>query len=120
MTEPQAVALTLRIEGAPRASTNIRVVDGRVLVDGVEVVSSVISIQLEIVGNVNYLQADECRDIKISGHVNGDISLGSGSVCCSDVYGSVTTMSGSVDCGSIKGNVQTTTGSVTTTRVVPC
>jgi hypothetical protein len=95
---------------------NVSIVGNRVLIDGKDVTPDAKDIRVEVIGNVERLEADACSSIAVTGDA-GSISTQSGDVKVrGNVGGSVQTMSGNVDCGgSIAGNVSTMSGDVNST-----
>lgn len=91
---------------------NVLVANGKVSVDGKYVTPDSKIINIEIVGNVDKLQADICSKITVKGSV-GDIKTQSGNVDVEeDIRGSISTMSGDVDCNQVHGSVSTMSGNI--------
>lgn len=91
---------------------NISIVNGKVLVDGKDVTPDSKQISIVVNGNIEYIDADCCEKIEVTGDVN-DIQTQSGDVeVVGDVKGSVQTMSGDVKCSDIGGSVKTMSGDI--------
>lgn len=99
-------------------SSNVSIINGRVLIDGkpIEAFESenkeekVVNITIE--GSVERLEVDMCETIKITGNCkrvhtqNGSIEIGG------DVSGDVHTNMGSITCGNVEGDCHTNMGSI--------
>lgn len=90
---------------------NIKVVNGKVIVDGNDVTPIEKEIHITVEGSLENLDVDACSSIKISGDVQS-VKSGAGDVSCRDVGGNVSTGSGDVECGNVNGDVETGAGDV--------
>jgi hypothetical protein len=105
---------TIRINGMSiTAGRNISISNNRIFVDGKDVTPDAKDIKIEIVGNVDRMEADCCNRVFVTGDTgsvatqSGDVEIGG------SVSGSVQTMSGDVDCGgAIGGSVSTMSGDI--------
>ncbi|KNH06761.1 Phage protein [Candidatus Burkholderia brachyanthoides] len=104
---------TITISGVTYYSVNSVSVRGkRMIVDGQDVtVDDAPRITIEVHGNIETLQCDNCDTATIRGEV-GSVTTASGNVQCGDVRGSVRTASGNVNCGDIGGEAKTASGNV--------
>lgn len=108
-----------------RVIKNMVIRDGKITIDGRTLdeymnqqehasVRPVITIQ--VTGDVERIDCDECKEISITGNCRnvktsmGDIRVGG------DVDGDVHTNMGSIDCGNVGGDVHTNMGSIKCTR----
>lgn len=92
---------------------SITITGGKILIDGKEVdLEDVKEINIEVTGNVQQLDVDNCNKINISGDCNS-VKTHNGSV---DIGGNVaqdvSTHNGNVDCGNVGGNVTTRNGNI--------
>jgi hypothetical protein len=103
----------IRINGVEFSGSSIRVVNGKVIVDGNDVTPDAKEITISVDGNIETLQVDDCQALKVTGEV-GRIKTLSGDVSVTgNIAGSVQTVSGDVDCeGSITGPVTTISGDI--------
>lgn len=115
---------TIKIGGVTVTGNNIQILNGRVIVDGVEIsgvnntngvsIASGGTLEIRVLeGRVENLQADGSI---YCGDIGGSASAG-GSINCGDVDGKVSA-GGSVNCGDVGGNVSAG-GSVKYTQVAP-
>lgn len=97
-----------------KGHNNIQCVNGRVIVDGVDITPNTKIINIRVTGDVRNIEGS-FSDIIITGNVTGEVNTGSGDIEISgDVGGSVKTGSGDVDIkGEVKGNVRTGSGDIT-------
>ncbi len=115
------------INGVTYEGNSISITNGRVFVDGKEVTPDGKTITIEVQGNIEFLKADACYMIAVTGEcgkvetASGDVKCGnvksyvktlSGDVECGDVGDDVETMSGDVECGTVAGNVKTFSGDI--------
>lgn len=101
------------IVGAGRG-TALTISNGRVIIDGVDVSDQLPAqreIHIEIHGDVEVLDVDVAREVKVVGRV-GKVRTMSGDVSCGDVEGRVRTVSGDVSCGAVSGSVSTVSGDI--------
>jgi hypothetical protein len=103
---------TISINGNVYSGDNIVVMNGKVIINGMDVTPDSKEINITIEGNIHDLKVDACNSIRVVGNVNA-ISTKSGYVdVTGGVAGSIQTMSGSVDCGDVGGSISTMSGSV--------
>lgn len=103
----------VQVNGQRYYGENVSIVNGRVVIDGTEVVglASAPRIEVTVHGNVAKLDVDSCYTINVTGAV-GTLNTASGDVQCGAVAGTVTTVSGDVSCGKVQGNIRTVSGDV--------
>lgn len=90
---------------------DITVINGRVIVDGVDVTPDEKEISITVYGTVKSVNLDRGKILVTDGV--GKIKTASGDVeVRGDVSGDVTTMSGDVTCLYVDGNVSTMSGDV--------
>lgn len=99
------------INGVIYQGKSITVINGKVVIDGVDVTPDSKVINIEISGDVDELVVTDCNNIKVSGKVHS-ICTSTGDIHCGDVTGNVHTQTGDVKCGNIAGNVKTQTGDI--------
>lgn len=93
---------TVTINGQTFTSSgSITIRNGRVIIDGREMLEVNASTQIVINGTIGNLDTD--LSVNVSGKVEGNITAG-GSVNCDDVGGSVNA-GGSVNCDDVGGNI---------------
>jgi len=95
---------------------SVKIVNGRVIVDGQDMTPDAKDIRIEIHGDVARLDVDVCTEVVVNGTV-GQLSTSSGDVKCGDVAGSVQTSSGDVRCKGVTGSVQSVSGDVQASHI---
>lgn len=90
---------------------SITISGNKVIVDGVDVTPDSKEISISVQGDIDTLNVDYCKEIKIEGNVNR-LNNGSGDVTCNSVLNGVKTGSGDVECDTIEGDVSTGSGDV--------
>ncbi len=100
------------IDGKTFSGKTISIVNGKVVVDGVEQEGNLVGdINITVNGDVETLE-NTSGDVKANNV--GSIHTVSGDIECGNVSGSVSTVSGDVECrGKIGGNVNTVSGDIT-------
>lgn len=93
------------------SGSGIRIVNGRVIVDGLDATPDAKEIRIEIHGNVETIEADSCDSINVSGSVH-DVLTQTGDVTCGDVLGGVRSTSGDIRCADVRGSVESVSGDV--------
>lgn len=102
----------ITINGSRYSGTNISVINGKVIVDGVEVTPDDKAIYIKVEGDIELLKVDVCDELSIKGDV-GNASSVSGDMCISgNVTGNVSNVSGDVYCGTVTGSVSTVSGDI--------
>jgi len=102
----------IRINNTTISGKSITIKDGKVIVDGTEVnTGDSKTINIEVQGNLESLDADYCHSISVTGHA-GRIKTMAGDVNCGDVGGNVQTMSGDIKCGAVSGDVSSMSGDI--------
>lgn len=104
---------TITINGKTYSGNNINVINGKVIIDGVEQTPEGKQILIAVKGNVNTITVDSCEKIAVQGDI-GNVKTMSGDVeVRGNVTGSVQTMSGDVEVGGeIHGNVSSVSGDI--------
>jgi hypothetical protein len=103
---------TVTINGSTFTGRNITVVNGQVIVDGVDRTPDSKNITISVTGDVSSLKVDVCNLITIAGNC-GDVETVSGSVeVAGQVNGDVESVSGSIRCGAIAGKASTVSGNI--------
>lgn len=86
--------------------------NGKIYVNGKDVTPDSKEITIEVHGDINKLEVDNCHSLTVSGNV-GSVSTISGDVECGPITGGVKTVSGDVcSTGRIGGSVSTVSGDV--------
>ncbi|BAV80963.1 hypothetical protein [Vibrio phage RYC] len=112
----QSGSSVVSINGKTFRGKNVSMVNGKIIVDGVEVDgedhSKLPEIKVEVHGNTGQINT-ETGNVSVLGDVEGNVKTMSGDVDAKEVYGAVKTMSGDVTChGSIGGSVDTMSGDI--------
>jgi hypothetical protein len=103
---------TVTVNGRVFSGNNLTIVNGRVIIDGVDQSPYSKTINIAVNGNIEKLEVDACSKIGVIGDV-GNIKTQSGDVeVRGTVKGSVQTMSGDVECQQILGSVSTMSGDI--------
>jgi len=108
---------TIVINGNSYTGNNISVVNGKVVVDGLDVTPEQKQITISVDGDVDELSVDSCNKVTISGSC-AKVRTTSGSVDCGIVHGDVNSTSGSIECKNVQGDVTTTSGRVKAAMVM--
>lgn len=104
---------------------NIKMQNGRIWVDGVEVTEANSDGEQTALANITHLtlngdagsfSVDMVDNIVITGSVNGKVESRNGNIQCGDVKGDVETRNGEITCGNIGGEVKTRNGSIKHTK----
>jgi hypothetical protein len=101
------------INGVSYSGNSVTILNNKVIIDGKSVESNDKIINIEVNGNIDSLDVDNCESIKvkgdvgkvkstngnvkIEGSVNGDVSTTNGNISCFDVKGSVSTKNGNIN-----------------------
>lgn len=102
----------ININGKSFFGNNIVVNNGKVIIDGKDVTpdSKVINIQVD--GNVDMLQVDNCDKMEINGDANSAKTTNGNISISGSVKGDVQTTNGNVVCGQVGGSVSTKNGNI--------
>lgn len=97
--------MAITIDGRTFHGNNVQILNGRVIVDGVEQfpddkLSGVV--EIIVTGDLMSLEAD--ATVTVNGNVHGDVETGN-SLKCGDVQGNVKA-GNSIKCGNIGGSVK--------------
>jgi len=85
---------------------NIQIINGKVLIDGVDATPSSKAIIVSIEGNIENLYLEYSNSITIKGNVS-NIKTASGDIIIhGDVTNGITTVSGDVRCQNVIGNIK--------------
>lgn len=102
----------IRVNNVSYNGNSISIRDNKIFIDGVDVTPDAKQINIDVTGNIDKLNADNCHKITVGGSA-GSIETMSGNVdIAGDVAGSIETMSGDVKCGAIGGSVKTMSGDI--------
>ena len=99
------------VNGVTYTGQNISVINGKVIIDGIDVTPDSKIINIEVFGDVDELVVNAANNIKVSGNVHS-IRTSTGDIHCGNVTGNVHTQTGDVKCGNVGGNVKTQTGDI--------
>lgn len=104
---------TITINGKTYSGNSVNVINGKVIIDGVEQTPEGKQILIAVKGNVNTITVDSCEKIAVQGDI-GNVKTMSGDVeVRGNINGSVQTMSGDVEVGGeIHGNVSSVSGDI--------
>lgn len=103
---------TISINGTTYVGNNVKIVNGKVIVDGKDMTPDAKNITIQVNGDISNLDVDICDKLSITGNVNelstvsGDVEIGG------SVGGNIKTTSGDIKCGNIAGNVKTVSGDI--------
>lgn len=101
----------VNINGKSYAGRSVTVINGKVVIDGVDVTPDAKHIDIIVDGDIDKLNVDMCDKLMVKGNVN-TLASTSADVECGDVTGSINTVSGDIECGNVGGSVTTTSGDV--------
>ena len=90
---------------------NIIINNEKIIIDDVEKTPNSKEITIEVIGNIQSLDVDNCEKINIEGDCN-KVSSVNGDIDCGDVGGSVSTVNGDVNAKNINGSVSTVNGDI--------
>jgi hypothetical protein len=100
------------INGNTYLGNSISVMNGKVIIDGIDVTPNTKEININVDGDVTQLSVDACNKAIINGDV-GYVKTQSGNVdITGNVSGDVETMSGNVNCNDVGGDISTKSGNV--------
>jgi hypothetical protein len=103
---------TVTINGISYNGNNVKIINGKVIVDGKDMTPDAKNITIHVEGDISKLSVDICDSLSVTGNVNelstvsGDVSIGG------SVGQNVKTVSGDVKCGNIAGKVTTVSGDI--------
>lgn len=103
---------TVTINGVSYVGNNVKIINGKVIVDGKDMTPDAKNITIHVDGDISSLNVDICEKLSITGNVNnvktvsGDVNIGG------NVGENVKTVSGDVKCGNISGKVTTVSGDI--------
>lgn len=100
---------TVTINGVTYSGNNLSINGNKVVIDGVDFTPEAKEVTITVNGNIDWIQADYCKEIHVNGNVE-NIRTTSGDVYCTQVNGNVITTSGDVECDTVHGDVGTTSG----------
>lgn len=104
---------SITVNGKNYQGNSITINDDVVIIDGVVVGDeNSKTITISIVGNINSLNVDRCKEIKVQGNVGGIVTTSGDVDVTGSVNGDVSSTSGDIECGNVKGNINTTSGDV--------
>lgn len=106
----------ITINGKNIFGKNINISNGKVIIDGVDMTPDSKEITINVMGNIDTLDVDYAKEIKINGDIN-KASTGSGDITCVNITGGARTGSGDIECETLNGDVQTGSGDVKATTI---
>lgn len=102
---------SITIDGKTFTGRNIKIINDKVIVDGVEQEDSLVGpVSVTVNGDAERIETVS-GSVEVSGSCSA-VKTMSGDVRCGDVKGDVGTMSGDVTCGSVSGQIKTMSGDV--------
>lgn len=103
---------TITINGVSYVGNNVKIINGKVIVDGKDMTPDAKNITIHVDGDISKLSVDICENLSVTGNVN-ELSTVSGDVTIGGNVGqNVKTVSGDVKCGNISGKVTTVSGDI--------
>lgn len=103
---------SVTIDGKTFTGRNIKIINDKVIIDGVEQEGSLVDpVSVTVNGDAERIETVS-GSVDVSGSC-GAVKTMSGDVRCGDVKGDVGTMSGDVTCGKVGGNIKTMSGDIT-------
>ena len=106
----------ITINGKNIFGKNINISNGKVIIDGVDMTPDSKEITINVMGNIDTLDVDYAKEIKVNGDIN-KASTGSGDITCVNITGGARTGSGDIECETLNGDVQTGSGDVKATTI---
>ena len=91
---------------------NIIVSGNKVLIDGIDVTPDAKEIKIEVQGDIDKLEVDNCESILVIGNVKSLSTLSGDVNIKGNVEGTVSSVSGDVRCNNVGGSVQTVSGNI--------
>lgn len=102
----------ITINGVSYVGNNVKIINGKVIVDGKDMTPDSKNITIHVDGDISKLSVDICEKLSVTGNVN-ELSTVSGDVTIGGNVGqNVKTVSGDVKCGNISGKVTTVSGDI--------
>lgn len=102
---------SVTVNGKNYQGRNIIINNDIVIIDGNVVESDGKTITISIEGDIQSLNVDRCKDIKVNGNV-GSLTTTSGDIEITGNTGNINTTSGDIECGNVKGSINTTSGDI--------
>lgn len=106
----------ITINGKNIFGKNINISNGKVTIDGVDMTPDAKEITINVMGNIDTLDVDYAKEIKVNGDIN-KANTGSGDITCVNITGGARTGSGDIECETLNGDVQTGSGDVKATTI---
>ena len=106
----------ITINGKNIFGKNINISNGKVIIDGVDMTPDSKEITINVMGNIDTLDVDYAKEIKVNGDIN-KASTGSADITCVNITGGARTGSGDIECVTLNGDVQTGSGDVKSTTI---
>lgn len=100
------------MNGREYSGRSVVVSKNRIFVDGVETTPDAKEIKIEVIGDLDNLSVDCCKEVTVDGDVVNSLRTTSGDVSVKGKVGSVSTVSGDIKCKDITGDVKTISGDV--------
>jgi hypothetical protein len=92
--------------------SNVVISNGKVIIDGKDLTPESKEINIQITGDVQKIEIDNCNQLKINGKCNTVSSHNGNIEIEGDVLNSVSTHNGNVSCKNIAGSVSTKNGNI--------
>ncbi len=93
-------------------NNNIIVSGNKIFIDGNDVTPDAKEINIEVNGNIERLEVDNCNNIKVIGECKSVKSHNASIDIEGNVDGDVTTHNGNIDCQNVSGSVSTKNGNI--------
>lgn len=106
----------ITINGKNIFGKNINISNGKVIIDGVDMTPDSKEITINVMGNIDTLDVDYAKEIKVNGDIN-KANTGSGDINCINITGGARSGSGDIECEILNGDVQTGSGDVKATTI---
>lgn len=103
---------TITINGQNYVGNNVTVNGNKVIIDGKDVTPETKEINITVNGDIEKIDVDYCKEIRVATGNVGTIRTTSGNVFCNNVYENIMTTSGDIKCNVITGDVETLSGDV--------
>jgi cytoskeletal protein CcmA (bactofilin family) len=103
---------SILINGRVFAGKNLRIVNGKIFVDGNEAACNEKVITIVVEGSAESVKVDACEKVTVNGDVKGNVSSMSGDIeVKGSVSGNASSMSGDVVAGRALGSISSMSGS---------
>lgn len=106
----------IKINNKEYNSDDVAINNGKVIIDGKDVIFETEEASITIEGDLRSLSVDRCTSITIKGNCGNAESLRGDILVEGDVAGDVTSRFGTVSCQEVKGNIITRSGNISTSK----